>query len=51
MRGREPAPVILTGKRDSRRHVTTSLSQNVKVVAKTSYEMLEVLSFSDRENA
>ena len=32
----------------SRRHVTTSLSENV-IMAKTSYEMLEVLSFSDRE--
>ena len=32
------ANVILAGKRDSRRHSTTSLSENV-VVAKTSYQM------------
>ena len=37
------------GKRGSRRHSTTSFSANV-VVAKTSYQMLEVLSFCDGES-
>ena len=37
--------VILAGKRDSRRRSTTSFSENV-VVAETSYQMLEVLSFA-----
>ena len=41
---------ILAGKRDSRRHSTTSFSETV-VVAKTSYQMLEFLSFCDRERA
>ena len=37
--------VILAGKRDSRRHSTTSFSENV-VMAETNYQMLEeVLSF------
>ena len=36
--------VILAGKRGSRRHSTTSFSENV-VVAGTSYQMLGVLSF------
>ena len=40
--------VILAGKRGSRRHSTTSFSENVEV-EETSYQMLEVLSFSDRE--
>ena len=40
--------VILAGKRGSRRHSTASFSENVEV-AKTSYQMLEVLSFCDRE--
>ena len=40
--------VILAGKRDSRRYSTTSFSENVEV-AETSYQMLEVLSFCDRE--
>ena len=40
--------VILAGKRGSRRHSTTSFSENVEV-AETSYQMLEVLSFCDRE--
>ena len=43
----------LAGKLDSRRHstmTTTSFSENV-VVAKRSYQMLEVLSFCDRERA
>ena len=40
--------VILSGKRDSRRHSTMSLSENV-VVAETSYQKLEVLSFCDRQ--
>ena len=35
-------------KRDSCRHSTTSFSENV-VVAETSYQMLEALSFCDRE--
>ena len=34
--------LILAGKRDSRRHSTTSFSENV-VVEGTSYQMLEVL--------
>ena len=42
--------VILTGKCDSRRQSTASFSKNI-VVAKTSYQMLEILSFSDRERA
>ena len=36
------------GKSGSRRHSTTSFSENVEV-AETSYQMLEVLSFCDRE--
>ena len=39
---------VLAGKRGSRRHSTTSLSENVEV-AETSNQMLEVLSFCDRE--
>ena len=42
--------VILAGKCDSNRHSTTSFSEYV-VVAKTSYQMLGILSFSDRERA
>ena len=42
--------VILAGKHGSRRQSTTSFSENV-VVAKTSYRMLGILSFSDRERA
>ena len=42
--------VILGGKRDSRRHSTTSFNENV-VVAGTSYQMLEVLTFCNRERA
>ena len=38
--------VILGGKCDSHHHSTTSVSENV-VVAKTSYQMLGILSFSD----
>ena len=38
------------GKLGSRRHSTPSFSENV-VVAETSYQMLEVLSFCDRERA
>ena len=39
----------MAGKRDSRRHSTTSFSENV-VVPETSYQVLEVLSFCcDRE--
>ena len=41
-------PVILAGKRGSRRHSTTRFSENVEV-AETSYQMLEVLSFCDQE--
>jgi len=40
----------LAGKRDSPSHSTTSFSENV-VVAKTRYQMLDVLSFCDRERA
>ena len=42
--------VILGGKCDSHHHSTTSVSENV-VVAKTSYQMLGILSFSDQERA
>ena len=42
--------VILAGKRGSRRHSTMSFSENV-VLAKTSYQILEVLSFCNRERA
>ena len=42
--------VILAGKCDSHRHSTTSFSENV-VVAKTSCQMLGILSFSDQERA
>ena len=42
--------VILAGKCDSHGHSTTSFSENV-VVAKTSYQMLGILSFSDLERA
>ena len=50
MRSRELAwtSVILAGKSGSRRHSSTSFSENV-VVAETSYQMLEILSFCDRE--
>ena len=41
---RASGSVILAGKRDSRRHSTTSFSESV-VVAGTSYQMIEVLSF------
>ena len=40
----------MAGKCGSRRHSTPSFSENV-VVAKTSYQMLGVSSFSDREGA
>ena len=44
--------LILTGKRDSRRHSTTNFSENVLVAEKkTSYQMLEVLPFCERETA
>ena len=42
--------VILAGKCGSRRQSTTSFSENV-VVAETSYQRLEILTFSDRERA
>ena len=42
--------VILAGKCGSRRHSDTSFGENL-VVAKTSYQMLGILSFSDRERA
>jgi len=42
--------VILGGKRGSGRHSTTSFSESV-VVAGTSYQMLEVLAFCNRERA
>ena len=41
---------ILAGKRGSRRHSTTSISESV-VVAETSYQMLEVSAFCYRERA
>ena len=41
---------ILAGKHDSHGHCATKFSMNV-VVAETSYQMLEVLSFCDRERA
>ena len=41
-------PVILAGKCDSHRYSITGFSENI-VVAKTSYQMLGILSFSDRE--
>ena len=44
------ASVILVGKRDSRRHSTTSFTSNV-TVAGTSYQMLEVIWFCYRERA
>ena len=44
------ASVILAGKRDSRRHCTTSFRESV-VVAEASHQMLEVLSFCNRERA
>ena len=42
--------VILVGKRGSRRHSTTSFNESV-VAAGTSYQMLEVLAFWNRERA
>ena len=42
--------VILAGKFGSRRQSTTNFSEHV-VVAKKSYQMLEILSLSDRERA
>ena len=42
--------VILAGKYDSHRHSTTSFSENI-IVAKTSYQMLGISSFSNRERA
>ena len=42
--------VISAGKSDSRRHSTTSFSENVVVVG-TSYQMLDVLSFCYRVSA
>ena len=50
MRELEPR-VILARKRDNRRHSTASFSEDV-VLAETSYQKLEVLSFcADREGA
>ena len=43
-----PTNVILAGKCDTHRHSTASFSENVEV-AKTRYQMLGILSFSDRE--
>ena len=39
--------VFLAGKRDCRRHSTTSFRENIKVAEKR-YQMLEVLSFCDQ---
>ena len=47
---RAQASVSLAGKLGSRRHSTTSFSENV-IMAETSYQMLKVLSFCDRERA
>ena len=47
---RASTSVILAGKCGSRRHSDTSFGENL-VVAKTSYQMLGILSFSDRERA
>ena len=38
----------MAGKRDNRRHSTTSFSENLEV-AERSYQMLEVLPLCDRE--
>ena len=50
MRARTRTNVILAGKCDSHRHSTTGFTKNV-VVAKIGYQMLGILSFSDRETA
>ena len=42
--------VILAGKRESRRHSNRSFRENV-VVAKTSYHLLGILSFRDRDHS
>ena len=42
--------VILAGKCDSRRYSSTNFKENV-IVAKTSHQLLGILSFSDRERA
>ena len=42
--------MVLAGKRDSRRHSTTSFTENA-VVVETTYQMYEVLSFCNRERA
>ena len=44
------ASVIWVEKPDSRYHPTSRFSENV-IVAETSYQMLEVLPFCDRERA
>ena len=49
-RARARTTVILAGKCGSRRQSTTSFGENI-LVAKTSYQMLEILSFSDRKRA
>ena len=43
--------VILTGKRDSRRHSTTGFNENVVVAGTTELSNVEVLSFCYRERA
>ena len=48
MLAREPCSVILAGKRGSRRPSTTSFSEIV-VVTETSYQMLDVLAFCNRD--
>ena len=50
MLAREPAPTELAGKRDSNNHSSTSFYMYV-LVAETSYQMLEVLSFCDGDRA
>ena len=48
--GRRRTNIILAEISDSHRHSTTSFSDNI-VVAKTRYQMLGILSFSNRERA
>ena len=48
MRTREP--VILAGKRGTRHHSATGFGENV-LVAETSYQMSEVLSYCEWERA
>ena len=49
-RGKTQQLSSLVGKHNSCRHFTMSFSKNITVV-KTNYQMLEVLSFFNRERA